>query len=87
MPAGSTVVLPLAASPPLPSLPLIHIRGYQKLPLVRLWVPFFVFTLAPGSPGRQGIRAESKEGERWGTSAELQRDLLLQVRKKKKRCQ
>lgn len=71
MPAGSIVVLPLAASPPLPSLPLRHICGYQKLPLVRLLDSSFVHTFAPGSLGRQGIRAETKEGERWGTSTEL----------------
>lgn len=71
MPAGSVVVLPLAASPPLPSLPLRHICGYQKVPLVILLDSSFVHTLAPGSLGRQGIRAESKEGERWRTSAGL----------------
>ena len=51
----------------------------RRLPLVRLLDPSFLL-ISPSEPGKAWGLEQSQEGERWGMSAELQRD--LQVSKK-----
>lgn len=72
-PAGSTVALPLTATP-MPSFPQIHTGGYQEAASCETHGSFLSSHISPRKPGRAWGLEPSEEGAWWGTSAELQRD-------------